>query len=96
MSAESDRDPAQSDPNPWPLYVRVLAMLHVLSIPLGFLTFLGLCLAAGIVFWQRGGWDLRIVSMFAAALACPVLGASYRRWFESWGRKRWPDGKYVP
>lgn len=86
--------PAQPDRNPWPRYLRVLAVLHVLSIPLGFVGFLALCLAAGVMFWQRGAWDLRVISAGIAALACPVFGASYRRWFENFGRKRWPDGKF--
>lgn len=86
--------PAEPDRNPWPRYVRVLAMLHVLSIPLGFLGFLGMCVAAVVAYWQRGGFDLRVISILVAALMCPVLGAAYRTWFENFGRRRWPDGKY--
>ena len=47
---------ADADRNPWPLYVRILAVLHVLSIPLGFIGFLALCLAAGV------GYQLEVAS----------------------------------
>lgn len=84
--------PPAPEPREWPWYVRVLAVLHALSPMLGFLGFLGLCLAGGVAYGQRGEFDVHVVSLFAAALACPLCGASYRRWFENWGRKRWPDG----
>ena len=35
MSGDRDDHSPDSEPNPWPLYVRVLAVMHVLSIPIG-------------------------------------------------------------
>ncbi|MBL8848354.1 MAG: hypothetical protein JNG89_01665, partial [Planctomycetaceae bacterium] len=47
MSIDQDDSPADSQPNPWPLYVRVLAVMHVLSIPIGVIGWILLSLRAG-------------------------------------------------
>lgn len=84
-----------SEPNPWPLYVRVLAVLHVLSIPIGFIGFLALAARAGWI-GARRQFDLEFCVTLLSAFGWMGTCARYRTWFENWGRKRWPDGKYLP
>jgi hypothetical protein len=84
----------EDDPPPqFPLYVRVLAVLYVLSPIFGFG---GLFLFGGIglVLLQiRGAIDETIVEFFVAGVGCPVITSAFRRWFPAWGRKNWPEGK---
>lgn len=85
--------PTEPDRNPWPRYVRVLAVLHVLSIPIGFVGFLVLSARAGWIGAQRR-FDLEFWTMVLSSFGWMGLCARYRRWFENFGRKRWPDGKF--
>ncbi|MFO0918233.1 MAG: hypothetical protein U0872_07960 [Planctomycetaceae bacterium] len=86
---DQDESPPQ-----FPLYVRILAIAHVLSLVAGPL---GLIVLGGfgcLLFVLRRGVDDTILSLWALGIACPGLGALYRRWFVNWGRRNWPDGKY--
>lgn len=88
----SDSSPDTPPANEWPLYVRVLAVLHVLSIPIGFIGFLVLSMRAGWIGANRQ-FGLEFWTVTLSAFGWMGLCARYRRWFENWGRKRWPDGK---
>jgi hypothetical protein len=79
-------------PNPWPLHVRVLAVLHVLSYPLGIIGFAVLTCRAGWLGARHGRWDLEFWSMALSGLCCLAAADRYRRWFENWGRRHYPDG----
>ena len=85
-----------NEPNPWPLYVRVLAVLHVLSYPIALIAFAVLTIRAGWIGAKHGRFDLEFWAMLLSGPCALAAGARYRRWFENWGRRRWPDGKYVP
>lgn len=87
-----DTDPP---PRSFPRYVRVLAVLHVLSLVIGPIGFF-LLMAVAAYQYTRRGFDATVVQLAIMALACPGLCALYRRWFENWGRANWPDGKYDP
>jgi hypothetical protein len=80
--------------NQFPRWVRVLAVLHGLSLMLGPLGFFLLMGMAGYVGYQRSGMDSTSLILGLCALACPALGAGYRAWFEWYGRRRWPTGQY--
>ncbi len=86
MSANQDDEPQ------FPLYVRILAVAHVLSLVVGPAGFVILA-AWGFIHSVRHGYDQVFVECLIAAIACPVLCAAYRTWFCSWGRTNWPDGK---
>jgi hypothetical protein len=92
----SESNPDTPPPNPWPTYVRALAVLHVLSIPIGFIGFLVLSARAGYVGAKLGRFDLEFWTMVLSSFGWMGLCPRYRRWFENWGRKRWPDGKPTP
>ena len=68
----------------------------VTVIGLAFLGFIGF-----IVLSMRVGWigakrqfDLEFWTVTLSAFGWMGLCARYRRWFENFGRGRWPDGKY--
>ncbi|MFO1092857.1 MAG: hypothetical protein U0992_06005 [Planctomycetaceae bacterium] len=46
-----------NEPNPWPLYVRVLAVLHVLSYPIALIAFAVLTIRAGWIGAKHGRFD---------------------------------------
>lgn len=95
MSIDQDDPPASSEPNPWPLYVRVLAVMHVLSIPIGFIGWILLSFRAGWLGAQRQ-FDIQFWTAALAGFGWMGACARYRRWFENYGRRRWPDGKPDP
>lgn len=84
---------ALNDPPKFPLYVRVLAVAHVLSLVIGPVGFVMVGVMAGLFWRQRGFVDHNVVVLLIVAVNCPFLCAAYRHWFEKWGRKNWPDGK---
>jgi hypothetical protein len=93
MSDTTDDSSEESAAGDWPLYVRVLAVLHVLSIPIGFIGFIVLSLRAGWVGAHRQ-FGLEFWTVTLSAFGWMGLCARYRRWFENFGRQRWPDGKF--
>jgi hypothetical protein len=90
---QCDTSDELNDPPKFPLYVRVLAVAHVLSLAIGPIGFVVLG-AIAVIHWQRQRVvDQYVVVLLLIAVNCPFLCAAYRRWFENWGRKNWPDGK---
>ena len=82
------QDPA---PPVFPRYVRVLAVAHVLSRPLGFIGFILLTALACYLWVKHRVFDGWVLGLLAADLACPLLSRyGFRRWFEGWGRRHWP------
>lgn len=83
------------DPPPqFPLYVRVLAVAHVLSLAVGPIGFFVLAGIGCFLYVRQGRVDENVLALLAMGVACPGACALYRRWFVSWGRMNWPDGKY--
>ena len=83
------------DPQPqFPLYVRVLAVAHVLSLAIGPVGFIILAGISCFLYVRHGKVDDNVLALLATGIACPAACALYRRWFVSWGRMNWPDGKY--
>lgn len=77
----------------FPLYVRVLAVIYVLSHVLGPAGFFLLAGFGCFLYARRGAVDNQVIELWVAGAACPGAGALFRRWFRSWGRMNWPDGK---
>lgn len=87
-------DERTDEPVPrFPLYVRILAVLHVLSLVLGPAGFI-LFGSVGCILWTRHrAVDELVLACWALALGSPAVCALYRKWFVQWGRANWPDGK---
>ncbi len=96
-SPDSSPDtPALGDAEPvwvpgYPWWVRMLAVLHVLSHVFGPVGFFVLMAVAGFLSVRRRGVHETVIGVGTLALACPVFGAIYRGWFERFGRRHWPD-----
>jgi ABC-type uncharacterized transport system permease subunit len=67
-----------------------MAVAWVLSLIVGPAGFVILCVAACILQVRRG-LDEVVVTLFLAALGCPLICAVYREWFRRWGQKYWPN-----
>jgi cytochrome bd-type quinol oxidase subunit 1 len=89
---EANSDAAQVPGADFPRYVRLLAVVYVLSRIIGPLGFLILSLVAGFLWYQRDlSLDGLVLGLWLAALACPLLCAAFRWWFTRWGRRHWSD-----
>lgn len=85
------KPPTPKSTSDFPFYVRALAVAHVLSRIVGPLGFWILILVSGWLWWTRGKHvDWIVIAGLAAALACPLLCAVFRRCVTAWGRKYWP------
>jgi cytochrome bd-type quinol oxidase subunit 1 len=90
-TARSDEANAAAGGRDFPRYVRLLAVAYVLSLMVGPVGFFILSIAAAFLWYQRDlSFDGLVLGLWATALACPLLCATYRWWFRSWGRRRWP------
>ena len=77
----------------WPWYVRWLAVAYVLSYFVGTVGFLVLGVVAAVLIARHPSLDSEVVVTVAAACACPAACAGFRRWFRSFGQRRWPAAK---
>jgi len=80
----------EHQPRDFPRYVRILAVLHVLSYAIGPVGFVVLMVSAGIL-WQMRGMNDPVVWLVIAGISCPMLCALFRWWFVRWGRKHYPE-----
>lgn len=87
MAADDDSPPQ------FPLYVRVLAVAHVISLMIGPAGFVLFASIGGILWANHRVVDKSVLECLAAAITCPVTCAVFRLWFVNWGRRNWPDGK---
>lgn len=86
----------QDDPNlapKWPLYVRVLAVLHVLSYPIQIAAFLGFIGTAAFVYSTGRAVNGTVIVLMINGFAMVALCSAFRTWFVAWGRRRYPEGK---
>jgi hypothetical protein len=91
MSSVNDRETESTKSLPdFPLYVRILAVAHVLSLILGPL---GCVMLVGIAWfmWVRHGFDGWVVGLSLAGIGWLLFWIGFRRWFVWWGRKNWPE-----
>ena len=95
MEPSSDSTPLETPDGEWvagyPWWVRVLAVLHVLSRVLAPALFFILAVAAGVMVMRRGQVDGTVMLIACLALVCPAVGMIFRRWFERWGQRHYPQ-----
>jgi hypothetical protein len=85
---------ACSRPIVWPRYVRWLAVAYWLSRlvgPGGFIVMQ--CVVVLLILRDGPRWEGPIGVASAAAWACLLGCAAFRRWFVNWGRRRWPENQ---
>jgi hypothetical protein len=73
----------------YPRWVRWLSVFYALSFilgPLGFFILMGVAFGFAIM---RKELDSTVISLGVAGLACPFVMASFRAWFEAWGRRHY-------
>jgi hypothetical protein len=75
------------------LYVRVLAVFHVLSYAVQWIGFLGLAGAAAILYARGQRLDALSLGLGLGGFLCVILCGAFRRWFVRWGRRNYPEGK---
>ena len=92
----SVEDVANDSPPTFPLYVRILAVAHVLSLVVGPLVFFVLSGAACFHWMWRRQLDGWVVGLWLGGVGFVISCAAFRRWFERFGRRNWPDGIYRP
>lgn len=86
---ESPGVPAKQPPD-FPLYVRILAVAHVLSLILGPAG----CVILGAIAcfrWVRHGLDGWVIGLSLAGFGWLFFWIAFRWWFVRWGRKNWPE-----
>ena len=74
----------------FPLYVRILAVAHVLSLILGPVG----CVVLGAIArfrWLRHGFDGWVLGLSLAGFGWLLFWIAFRWWFVRWGRKNWPE-----
>ncbi|HQR06389.1 MAG TPA: hypothetical protein PLN21_06180 [Gemmatales bacterium] len=74
----------------FPLYVRILAVAHVLSLILGPVG----CVILGAIarfLWLRRGLDSLVIGLSLAGFGWLFFWVAFRWWFVRWGRKNWPE-----
>ncbi|MFT3882915.1 MAG: hypothetical protein QM703_25075 [Gemmatales bacterium] len=77
-------------PPAFPLYVRILAVAHVLSLILGPVG----CVILGAIarfLWLKRGFDSLVIGLSLAGIGWLLFWIGFRRWFVWWGRKNWPE-----
>jgi hypothetical protein len=93
---DDDRAPDGGQPPRWPLYVRVLAVSHVLSYALQPVAFIGLTGTAFLLYCLGRPLDGLVLGLGVGGIACVLLCSAFRRWFVAWGRRNYPEGKPEP
>ncbi len=76
----------------FPLWVRGLAMVFVLSRFVGMAGFVLLGTLAWWRYFKQQALDIGVLVLAGAAVACPLCIALFQWWFVRMGRRRWPGG----
>jgi amino acid transporter len=74
----------------YPLFVRVLAVVYVLTLGVQIIGFLILAGIGAVLFGMRRQVDGWVAGFALAGIACFVLCAAYRWWYPYWWEKRYP------
>lgn len=74
----------------FPLYVRILAVFHVLSLILGPVGGVVLGGIAGFR-WTQHGMDAWVIGLLIAGPCWFMFCNIFRWWFVRWGRRHWPE-----
>ena len=90
IHAEADE---QGNPTQWPLYVRLLAVLYVLSYVGQRVTFMGLTGTAALLFGLGHPLDGLVLGLGVGGITCVILCMAFRLWFVRWGRKNYSEAK---
>ena len=79
-----------NQPPDFPLYVRILAVAHVLSLILGPV---GCVILGGIarILWVKRGFDGLVIGLSLGGIGWLLFWVAFRWWFVRWGRKNWPE-----
>jgi hypothetical protein len=83
----------QGQESRWPLYVRALAIFHVLSYAVQWIAFLGAAGTAAILYARGHRLDGLVLGLGIGGIMCVILCSAFRRWFVRWGRRNYPEGK---